>query len=90
MTTYKEVQQEIDALEIRLKGVDNLNQTLLTATTAYQIRMARQELTIMEQRREIEDLRAGKEVLLGVQFMDQEKIDNLENVILTLKGQAGI
>lgn len=58
MTYYEEVMTQIDALETRLNSVDQLNQTLLTATTAYQIRMAKQELLIQKQEFE-------KEVLEG-------------------------
>ena len=54
--TYADIRAELDALEARLSTVDRLNQTLLTATTAYQIRMAEQEFTIHQQQERIVEL----------------------------------
>ena len=73
--TNDEVVAMLSAFEVRLESVDQLNQTLLTATSAYQIRMARQEMTIHEQNERIEDLKAGNNLLQALNTSQQASID---------------
>ena len=52
-----DIAEQLQGLEDKLKATDNLNFTLLQATSAYQIRMAEQEFKIHDQDKEIRELK---------------------------------
>lgn len=69
------VREQIRELENKLFATDKLNQTLLVATTAYQVRMANQELTIEDQDTYISELK--------------DLVKEQEIFILNLKNEVG-
>ena len=80
-----DVVAEILRLEQLMVKKDELNHTLMQATTAYQIRMAGQEYEIYDKNKEIEDLRAGKELLTAIQMRDLETLREQDEEIAKLK-----
>ena len=90
--TNDEVLAMLNAFEVRLESVDQLNQTLLAATSAYQIRMARQEMTIYEQDERIKDLKAGNNLLSALNTSQEQSIAmlNERSLMLTALESAGV
>ena len=75
---------EIARLEQLMVAKDELNHTLMQATTAYQIRMAGQEFEIYDLNKEVGDLRAGKKVLQSLQASDAQEIADQKDLVKKL------
>lgn len=58
VTCFQDINDELVMLRKRLDAREELNGTLLVATTAYQIRMAEQEMTIYDLNKQVADMQA--------------------------------